>query len=584
MYMNGIILMLFAFVMFVLAYRFYGKFLANKIFKIDPSRTPPSKEFEDGIEYVPTNKEVVLGHHFTSIAGAAPIVGPTLAVIWGWAPAILWIVFGTILMGAVHDFGTLVISLRERGRSIGDFIADVIGPEARSLMMVVTFFLLALVGAVFAIVIGILFDLYPEAVIPIWTEMVLAVIAGIAMYKYNVNHYVAGLGALAAMIVTIIIGVNYPIAMPSTTFIGSSVDTWIVIVAIYGFFASILPVWTLLQPRDFINAHELYFLLGLFFIGLIGSALVSGAHAEVVAPAYRASSETGAPPFYPFLFITIACGAISGFHSLVASGTTPKQLESEEDAPLVGYGGMLLEGILATAAVCAATVGFASRSEWLSHYAAWGQASGLGAKVAAFVNGAAYLTESIGLPEKYGFGFFAVLVVSFAMTTFDTTVRLERYVIGEIGEAYNFKAISNRYLGTIIAVVVMTFLALQEYAGAAAGLVLWPVFGATNQILAALALLTISVWLYKRKRNMVYTLIPMIFMVITAGSAMLYNLIENWIPNWDTAGTISLVIIGSVIVICMVGLVILAIRAFQRIRKGEALEEEEEETEAIEEE
>ncbi len=574
MEMNGIILMVFAFVLFVLAYRFYGKFLAEKIYKLDPTRTPPSKEFEDGIEYVPTNKEVVLGHHFTSIAGAAPIVGPTLAVIWGWVPAILWIVFGTILMGAVHDFGVLAISLREQGRSIGDFIADIVGPEARVLMMVVTFFLLALVGAVFAIVIGVLFDLYPVAVLPIWAEMVFAVIAGIAMYRYDVNHYVAGLGALAAMIVTIIIGVNYPIEMPAQTFIGSSLETWIVIVAIYGFFASILPVWTLLQPRDFINAHELYFLLALFFVGLIGAGVAADINVSVVAPAFRGSAESGAPPFYPFLFITIACGAISGFHSLVASGTTPKQLESEGDAQLVGYGGMLLEGILATSAVIAATVGIANKEAWLGHYASWGGAAGLGDKVAAFVDGGAYLVQSIGIPMEYGFGFFAVLVVSFAMTTFDTTVRLERYVIGELGEAYNAGPLTNRYLGTLIAVVIMAFLALQEYAGAPAGLTLWPVFGATNQILAGLALLTISVWLYKRNRNSVYTVVPMIFMIITAGSAMLYNLIENWIPNWDTAGTISLVIIGSVIVICMIGLVILAIRAFSQATKGQELEEE----------
>ncbi|MEF8832061.1 MAG: carbon starvation protein A [Candidatus Thermoplasmatota archaeon] len=574
MEMNGIIMMVFAFVLFILAYKFYGTFLAEKIYILDPTRTPPSKEFEDGIEYVPTNREVVLGHHFTSIAGAAPIVGPTLAVIWGWVPALLWVVFGTILIGAVHDFGVLVMSLREKGRSIGDFIADVIGPEARVLMMVVTFFLLALVGAVFAIVIGVLFDLYPVAVIPIWTEMILAVIAGIAMYKYDVNHYVAGLAALAAMIVTILIGVNYPIQMPAETFIGTSLETWIIIVVIYGFFASVLPVWTLLQPRDFINAHELYFLLALFFIGLIGAAFTADVDLSVVAPAFRGSAESGAPPFYPFLFITIACGAISGFHSLVASGTTPKQLESEEDAQYVGYGGMLLEGILATAAVVAATVGMATREQWLGHYASWGGAAGLGAKVSAFVEGGAYLVQSLGIPTNYGLGFFSVLVVSFAMTTFDTTVRLERYVIGELGEAYNVGALSNRYLGTIIAVVVMAFLALQDYAGAPAGLVLWPVFGATNQILAGLALLTISVWLYKRKRNSMYAVVPMIFMIITAGAAMMYNLIQNWIPNWQEAGTISLVIIGSVMMICEAGLVILAFKAYSRVKKGEVIEEE----------
>ncbi|PTD94070.1 carbon starvation protein A [archaeon SCG-AAA382B04] len=557
--MNGILIALFAIVLFLLAYKFYGTFLAEKIYQLEPDRETPAHTYEDGIEYVPTSKEVVLGHHFTSIAGAAPIVGPALAVIWGWVPALLWIVFGTILIGAVHDFGVLVTSMRNRGRSIGDYIANILSPGARSLMMVVTFFLLALVGSVFAVVIAILFELYPETVIPIWSEMVLAIIAGFAMYKYDVGSYVAGLSALVLMFVTIIIGAYYPVTIPAL--IGGSVQTtWIVIVLIYGLFASMLPVWTLLQPRDFINAHELYVLLAVFFVGLIATGL----GADVVAPAFRSSATSGAPPFYPFLFIVIACGAISGFHSLVASGTTPKQIEKEEDAKAIGYGGMLLEGLLSTAAVIATVVGFTSRDAWLQHYAQWGGAAGLGAKVSGFVEGAAMLVESIGIPEFIGTTFFGVLVVSFAMTTFDTTVRLERYVIGEIGEDYGVPSISDRYIGTVLAIIVIGFLALQSYGGAAAGLTLWPLFGATNQILAGLALLTISVWLYKNKRPTIYTVVPMIFMIITAGSAMLYNLITNWIPNIGQAGNISLVIIGGVVVLCTIGLIYLAIQSFRQ--------------------
>lgn len=563
--MNGILLFVFAAVLFFLSYWFYSRFLAKKIWQLDPDAEVPSKKYEDGFEFVPTDKEVVLGHHFTSIAGAAPIVGPALAVIWGWLPALLWIVFGTMFMGAVHDFGVLVMSMRKRGRSIGDFIGEVTIPEARTLLFVILFFLIALVGSVFIIVIAVLLHMYPTAVMPVVLfETTAALIAGLVIYKLGWPFQWVAAAALAGFFITDVLGAYCPLPI-GQTFIGSPVTSWIVIMCFYGLIVTLLPVWTLLQPRDWINAHELYALLGLFFVGLF----VLGPGANVVAPAIRSGAVAGAPPFYPFLFITIACGAISGWHAVVGSGTTPKQVKNEPDARDIGYGGMQLEGILAVVAVIACVVGFASHSEWFSHYSAWGAAAGLGPKVSAFVDGAAKIVHSaLHIPGIIATTIFAVLMVSFAMTTLDTTVRLERYVISELLGEYVHPVFENRYLATIISVVIMGWLALQKYAGAPAGIVLWPLFGATNQILAGLALLTASVYLYKRGANMWYYIIPMIFMLVTAGSAMGWNL-HNWIPAIGKAGMIPLSVIGTVIMLCLIGLVVVAALTFKRVEPGE---------------
>lgn len=467
-------------------------------------------------------------------------------------------------MGAVHDFGVLVMSLRKRGRSIGDFIGEILIPEARILLFIVLFFLIALVGSVFIVVTAILLNTYPTAVMPvILFETSAALVAGVVIYKLGFSFKWVGGAALAGFFITDVLGAYCPLPMPET-FIGSPMDTWIVILCLYGLFVTLLPVWSLLQPRDWINAHELYAFLGLFFVGLIAL----GPGAEVVAPAVR-TAVPGSPPMFPFLFVIIACGAISGWHAVVSSGTTPKQVEKETDARDIGYGGMELEGILAVSAVIAAVVGFASQSEWFSHYSAWGAAAGLGPKVSAFVDGSAMIVhQGLYIPEIIATTIMAVLMVSFCMTTLDTTVRLERYVVSELLGERVHSIFENRYLATIISVVVMGWLALQSYAGAPAGIVLWPLFGATNQILASLALLTASVYLYRRGTNMWYYLIPMVFMLITAGSAMSWNL-SNWIPAIGEAGMLPLSVIGVVVMLCTGGLVVIAAITFKRVEPEE---------------
>lgn len=552
--MNAVYVAIVALGSFYMAYKFYGGFLSKKILGLDPDRRTPSHEFEDGVDYVPTDRKVLWGHHFTSIAGAAPIVGPAIGVIWGWLPALIWVVVGTIFMGAVHDLGALAISLRHKGRTIGELTEDIVSSRSRTLFLLIMLFLVWIVIAVFALIIAMLFDKFPSTVIPIWCEMILALFVGYAIYKLKWGVTIPALIALVLMYFTIWVGSRYPIKMPET-FLGSGQVTWMWIVCIYAFIASILPVWTLLQPRDYINAEEL--IVGLLL--LYGGMFV--VHPKIVAPAVQLHPE-GAPWIVPFLFITIACGAISGFHCLVCSGTTVRQLKSEKDAHLVGYGAMIAEGVLATIAIIACVAGFATRSAWDGHYASWSAAQGLGAKLGAFVTGGTRFLAGLGISGAFAEAIVGVIIVSFAMTTIDTAARLQRYIIGELGEDYKLNFLKNRYIGSAIAVGSGLLLCLAR-SGGTGGMRLWPIFGTSNQLLAGLALLVITLWLVKTGRPMIYTFLPMVFMMVVTLWAMMWNIVNFW-----NTGDWFLGIVASAIFILalwLVGEAYLALKSVRRV-------------------
>ncbi len=345
--MHALLFVIVAIVLYVLSYRFYATFLADKIWQLDPNRKTPAYKYEDDFEFVPTDKPVAMGHHFTSIAGAAPIVGPIVAAIWGWLPALLWIIFGTIFIGAVHDIGALVGSLRHQGRGIADFIKDLLGVRAMQLMYIVVFFLLVLVSAVFVHVIAILAASFPAAVYSVWIEIPLAIFIGLMIrYKWKINLTLAAVIAVAVMYAFIALGVRYPVEL--------SYETWVILLLVYMVIAARLPVWLLVQPRDFINGIQLVIALVAATVGVVALAAIGGG--ELAAPAVRLAPE-GAPPIWPFVMITIACGAISGWHCVVGTGTTPKQLKNERDAKAIGYGSMLGEGYLAVIALLTAVVG-----------------------------------------------------------------------------------------------------------------------------------------------------------------------------------------------------------------------------------
>ena len=328
--MGSVAIVVISFAAFAVAYRFYGDFIARVIFKADPKRMLPSEELRDDIDYVPTNKEVLFGHHFASIAGTGPIVGPAIAVIWGWLPALLWIILGSVFAGAVHDYASLIISTRKNGESVGEFSKEIINPRVRMLFLFVILFSLWIVVAIFGMVMAVIFDMYPESVFPVWVQIPLAMIIGWLVYRKNANITLLSVAAVVIMYAAIIVGVLFPLRMP---YIGpfSPMTLWIVLLFGYCFFASVLPVWTLLQPRDYINSHQLVIGLVLLSLGVIF------AHPAIVAPVVQLAPK-GAPPIFPFLFITIACGAISGFHSLVSSGTSSKQLKNEDDVKFIRIG------------------------------------------------------------------------------------------------------------------------------------------------------------------------------------------------------------------------------------------------------
>ncbi len=517
--MDAILLVIVTFTAYIVAYNTYGRFLARKIFKLSDETQPPSKEFEDGKDFVPTKKWIIFGHHYTSIAGTGPIVGPAIGIIWGWVPAILWILFGSILMGAVHDFGALVVSMRNRGVSIAETTSRYISSRVKYVFFIIVFLALLIIIAIFGLVIAIIFKMYPESVFPVWMQIPIAITLGCILYRKTGSIVLPTFIAILLMYTTVVAGTVLPFSMPDMGIPATGI--WTIFLLIYAFIASCLPVTTLLQPRDYMNAWQLFIAMGLLLLSIIFSALFGDLH--LVAPAVNLSPE-GAPPIMPFLFITIACGAISGFHSLVSSGTSSKQVASESDAKFVGYGSMLLEATLSTVVIIAVGAGIGllandsgliGTDAWNHHYASWSCAKGLGAKIGAFVNGSANMLTFIGIPLTLGKVIMGVFVASFTGTTLDTATRIQRYVVAELFTDMKINFMSNKYIAAAFAVITAFLLAFATGANGKGALKLWPLFGSINQLLAALTLLVITVYL-KEKGGKKYfiTFIPFVFMII----------------------------------------------------------------------
>ena len=536
--MNSLLVMVVTFALYILAYNLYGKKLGSKVFELATKNITPAEKHNDGVDYVPTNKFILAGHHFTSIAGTGPIVGPVLGVIWGWVPALLWVVFGSIFAGAVHDFGALVLSMRHDGRSIGDITGSVVNPRTRSLFFLIIFFGLWIVIAIFAILMANLFVQYPQCVFPIWIEIAIAMALSWYLYEKKGSLLIGSIVAIVLMYLTIWIGLYIPVAL--------SKAAWIIIIMIYIFFASTMPVQRLLQPRDYINALELGVAMILLIVGIIVRPL------PIVAPAV-VSSPAGAPSMFPFLFITIACGAISGFHSLVSSGTSSKQIDKEPSALAVGYGGMLLEAALATLVIIAVTTGV-SKEAWLTTYANYAKVPTL----PTFAEGGARIVETLGISRAMALNILAVFMVSFASTTIDTATRLQRYVISEFGDSIGQKWLDNKYIAAGIAVVSAYLMAFRGSAN-----VIWPLFGATNQLIAGLALLTVTVYLAENNKPTVYTMIPMIFMVFMTTWGMVGNF-----RNYLAAGNTLLAVIDGIIIVLEVWMIVEAVNVLGRVRQG----------------
>ncbi len=550
--MDALLIMIVAFCGYIVMYKVYGKYIGSKVFALSEAAKTPSVEMEDGMDYVPTKKEIIFGHHFTSISGTGPIVGPAIAIIWGWVPALLWVFLGSIVMGAVHDFGALIISMRNQGKSISEYTSKYVNNRTKFLFFLIVFLELWIVIAIFGLVIAVIFSMYPQSVLAVWLEVPIAILLGYMIYKKGVNVMTWSIYAVIAMYICVIAGPYLPFKMPAIAGIPPT-GVWTIILLAYAFIASILPVTTLLQPRDFINSHQLVIAMGLLVLGVLFAGL--GGNLEIVAPAIQ-TTPLKAPPMWPFLFITIACGAISGFHSLVSSGTSAKQVRNEKDALFVGYGSMLMEGALATLVIIAVAAGIGMGyvkegvtltgvDAWTTHYSSWAAAAGLGSKVAAFVDGSANMMGSLGIPKMFTLAIMAVFVASFAGTTLDTATRIQRYVIGELGNSLKLNFLTNRFIATAVAVGTALILAFATGASGKGALALWPLFGAVNQTLAALALLIITLYL-KKKGGLKWLVagIPGAFMIIMTIWAVVLNQV-----NFGTAHNVLLQVINFVILV-----------------------------------
>ena len=505
--MNSGILAAGCLLLFYLGYRFYSKYLSYNTYDIDNNLTTPAHNKNDGLDFVPTNKHILFGHHFTSIAGAAPIIGPCIAVYWGWMPALLWVVLGSIFMGAVHDFGALVLSLKERGKSVADIAASTVNNRVRILFLIFIMCLTWLVLAVFANAIAGLFTKYSTAVLPVNIEIIVAIIIGYYIHKKKANALIPSIIALFVLYFFIWIGANNPINLDSFGIhVNNIKHTWTILLFIYSGIASLIPVWILLQPRDYINSHQLIVGLSLIFLSIF---LIQP---KIIAPAIT-NLDKG-PPIIPFLFVTIACGAISGFHGLISSGTTSKQVNKMKDARMIGYGATLGEGSLALAATIAAIAGLSfvniqseSCLPWLCDF----NTAKAGA-LNVFVAGSGGLLQQIGLSHEISTTLVVVLVVSFAATTLDSATRIQRYIIAEFGSATKLKVFENKYFATLISIIPGYFLATNNELRNE----LWQTFGASNQMLAALTLMIIAIYFWKKNKNITPVLIPMLLTMIIA--------------------------------------------------------------------
>ncbi|MBN2412885.1 carbon starvation protein A [candidate division KSB1 bacterium] len=590
--MSPVILIVTGFILFIVAYITYGSFIAKKL-NIDPNRNTPAHELKDGVDYVPAKAPILLGHHFASIAGAGPILGPIIASVFGWLPVFLWIVIGGIFMGGVHDMSSLIASARHKGVSIGKIIEEYLGVRGKRLFMIFAYLTMILVIAVFAKIVATTFVTVPSVATSSFLFILIAILFGLGIYRSKLPLLPSSIIGVVLLFLCINLGSQYPIViydkflktttqttiaelvqsgeiqkMSSPAEIYHKLDNknltkaaddvkraekkanniWIFIILFYVTIAAVTPVWILLQPRDYLNSFLLYALL------LGGGIGIFFTDASIVLPKVT-RFHTNIGYLFPVLFVTVACGAISGFHSLVASGTTAKQLNKETDAKIIGYGGMLIESMLALLALLAAATMLQDRYHLLSQNKDY---------ITLFSEGIGRFMAKIplvGISENAGVTFTGLAVSAFALTTLDTCTRLARFTFQEFFDVSGRKKsilTTNRFIGTLLSVI---FSAVFIFTGSSD--TLWPIFGSANQLLASLALLAVTAWLSFLKKPNWFTKIPMYFMYVVTLTALVTLIYQN-IQNKHY----SLVIVGILLVVVSILLFIQAFKSFAAIRKA----------------
>jgi len=550
--MSSIFILLFALISFILGYKFYGGFVARRL-GVNTEKRTPAHTMRDDVDYIPARAPVLLGHHFASIAGAAPIIGPITAAVYGWVPVFLWIVVGAIFIGAVHDFAALISSVRHKGRSIGEVIEAHIGYKGKQMFLIFAWSSLVLVISAFTILVVKTFIQTPEVGTSSILFIVLAIIFGISINRMNAPLVVATVFGVVLLLVCIYLGAKFPIIFSDNVDIFRHI--WTIIILVYIFAASVTPVWILLQPRDYLNSFLLYMLLVGAVVGIFLKNPV------IQFPEFTTFNDPELGALFPILFVTVACGAISGFHSLVASGTTSKQLNNEGDARPVGYGAMIIEGLLAVIALITVIILLPE------------EAKATGNPIAIFANGVGSFIAKIGIPVEVGVTFAALAVSAFALTSLDTATRLGRFAFQEFFKSSSLTFLKNRFFATFITILPCALLALSGSYKA-----IWPIFGSANQLLAALALLASSVWLAKKRVNNNFLKYPMIFMFAVTLSALvvlIYKKIDQImsylndplkLPDFSIMSTCILAVIG---VLLFIVALVLAFQAFRSLKTVE---------------
>jgi len=542
--MNGIELIIIALVVYLVAYKLYGGFITRRL-EVNNKKETPSHTMYDGVDYCPAKAPVLLGHHFASIAGAGPIVGPVIAAGFGWIPVYLWVVFGAIFIGGVHDYSSIVASVRHQSKSIGFIIQSYIGISGKKLFLIFAWATLILVIAVFTIIISDTFVHIPSAATSSMLFMLLAILFGIAIYKFKVPLWIATIIGVVLLFLCIPAGYLFPIQLDGST--------WNLILFGYIFVASTVPVWILLQPRDYLNSFFLYALMAGGIVGVLFAA------PAINIPAFSSFSLDKVGYLFPALFVTVACGAISGFHCIVGSGTTSKQLNRETDGKIIGYGGMLIEGMLAVLSLLA--VASMVNAEFIQILTTKGPVPAFSLGIARFINAIPVLNISIPIAQT----FTALAVSAFALTSLDTATRLARFMFQEYFESKEKSnktaLLTNRFVATAITIA---FGAALTFSGKTMSM--WPLFGSANQLLAALALLALTVWVANLKKGFLFVLIPMIFMFAVTLTALGMLIYQNFIIDNYTLSIISVLLFALAIM--------LGIKAYNVLLNGRSMSKE----------
>ena len=520
--MSASVLMIVAIVSLSIGYVLYGRFITRK-YGLDPNRKTPAHTKCDEVDYVPTKAPVLMGHHFASIAGAAPIIGPVVAAVFGWIPVLLWILIGSIFLGGVHDFSALVASVRHGGKTIGGVIEEHVGKTGKRLFLAFAWFLVVLLIAVFAHAVANVFVKEPATATASFLFMIVAILFGLSIYRYKTPLWLSSIIGVVLLAGCIAVGLRFPILL--------SYNTWKVVLFVYVFFAAVAPVWFLLQPRDYLCSFLLYAILAAGVVGIFA------ANPTIESPAFKAFNVKDMGYLFPILFVTVACGAISGFHSLVSAGTTAKQLNKETDARPIAYGSMLIEGLLSVIALITATTILQSRYSEL-------MAPGGGGEIAVFSRGIGSFVSHLGISEKAGVTFAALAISAFALTTLDTATRLGRFMFQEFFEGTGTQMVlsKNRYVGTVVTIAVamlFTFTGTRD--------ALWPLFGSANQLLASLTLLAVTLWLAKLGTDNRFIKYPMYFMFCVTLTALVLLAYRNFVDKNIPLIVTSLLLLGVAI-------------------------------------